>query len=324
MITIKDIAKAAGVTHATVSRALNNEPGVSESVKQKILMLAEQMNYVPNMAAKKLVRQKTNLIGLIWPVVDGLFFYNLSVEIQKQGAGRGFPVIMSSASPVEAMRIFNQIAVDYIIFWNGNYGNPSIDFLKETERFSGQLLTMGGGKIENANCLSIDRRSGLHHAVRHLAELGHRKIAFAGADPNKLNGYMQGIAEYKLDYSADLIIDPLLPGFEQMVAELLRTANRPTSFIAESQGLLFQVLRIFRELGLHIPTDLSVIVYDDVPELEIFEIPFTTVGPAIQDLASKALDIVTTPKIDGESGTRADVIPAKLTIRRSTAAPPAM
>jgi len=325
MVTIKDIAKAAGVTHATVSRALNNEPGVSESLKLKIRSLAEQMNYVPNMAAKKLVRQNTNLIGLVWPVVDGLFFYNLSVEIQKQGAARGYPVIMSSAGPVEALQIFNQLAVDHIIFWNGKYDTPSSEFFREKGRFRGDMLTMGGTEIEGAHHISIDRRTGVYKAVCHLVELGHRRIAFAGAHPNKINGYMQGVAEFKLEYRPEYMIDPDDPLFDEKLVALLQISDKPTAFVAESQQILFRLIRVLRKLGIRVPADLSVVVYDDVPEMEIYEIPFTTVGPSIQLLAGKALDFITdSPELSSseEKVWRKEVIPTELNVRRSTGAPP--
>ena len=76
-VTIKDIAIAAGVSHPTVSKALNNAPGVSDETRRKILKLAAQMNYTPNMAAKRLANKGNRSIGFIWPKAEGIFFYHL-------------------------------------------------------------------------------------------------------------------------------------------------------------------------------------------------------------------------------------------------------
>jgi LacI family transcriptional regulator len=317
MVTIKDIAKAAGVTYVTVSRALNNNPGVSEKMRQRIMAIAEQMNYSPNMAAKRLVHRKTNCIGLIWPSVQGLFFYHLGVQIQQEGAKRGYRVILSTASPAESMLTFGQLLVDYVIVWA--YSQPTVEFLKAVEQFQGDILWMGDEAIADSHCISIDRRKGLFEGVRHLAELGHRRIAFVGGVTDKLHGYTEGVASFRLDYDPQRIIHLNDTGLPHKLAAVMNSAERPTAMVADSQAALFRVIKIFRQLAIRIPEDISMIVYDDIPELEIFEVSLTTVGPSIVKLAVLALDILT-GEAKPEEGTRwiKKVAEAELIVREST------
>lgn len=318
MITIKDIAKAAGVTYVTVSRALNDEPGVGEQTRQKIKAIAEEMNYIPSLAAKKLVQRQPNTIGLIWPKIKGMFFYDLSFEIQQEASNRGLQVILSMARPEEALRTFNQYFVDYVIFWRPNW-NPTLEFLQEKEKFRGEMLLLGGWKTDRAHSLSIERAEGFRDAVHHLASLGHRRIAFVGMpDLDKHNGYMQGMAELKLDYSPEHVVLSNDPAFGQKVGELMSGADKPTAMIVDCHGILHEITGKLRKLNVRVPEDLSMVLYDDT-QLQFFEIPLTTVGPSIPELATRSLDILT-GAANREDGPRwiEEVIKSKLTPRSST------
>lgn len=319
MVTIKDIAKAAGVTYVTVSRALNNNPGVSEKMRQRILTIAEQMNYSPNMAAKRLVQRKTNCIGLIWPPKMGLFFYHLGVQIQQEGAKRGYHVISSTASSEQSLATFSHLLVDYVIVWA--YGPPSAEFLKAAELYQGELLWLGDEGIADYHSIAIDRREGLFKGVRHLAELGHRRIAFVGGVTDKLHGYTEGMAAFKLDYDPQRIFHVFDKELPDKLALLMKGPNRPTALVADSQAALFRVLKQLRTLGVRVPDDVSLLVYDDIPELEILEVGLTTVGPSIADLAVRAIDRVSEMEKSpaGEQPVK-EVVQTELIIRQSTRA----
>ncbi len=320
-VTIKDIAKMAGVSHPTVSKALNNEPGINSETRNKILMIAKQVNYVPNFAAKRLADQKTNSIGLIWPQNEGLFFYHLCNNIQKEATKIGVSVIMSMANPALALRNFNEHFVDMIIAWLPPDWVPSVEFLKEREHFQGKLLVMGGGQISDAHRITIDRKSGLHSSVKYLAQLGHRKIVYIGAQNDKMVGFMQGLLELNLEYHPDylLVVDDKFEVSEEKLISLLTGDKKPTALIADSQGTLFMLVKILRRHQIRIPDDFSLIVYDDIPEMEIFDIPLTSVGPSIKSLVSEALNIFLdkNPQTASNPWVNIEVIP-ELTIRQST------
>lgn len=320
MITIKDIAKAANVNHSTVSRALRDDPRVSKAMREKIHAIARQMNYVPNLAARKLVRQKTNFVGLIWPPKEGLFFYNLNLQLQKEGAKRGYRVVQIMDEPTEAMQAFNQFGVDHVLFWLVASNVPA-SFTVERERFPGKVLTMGGPKIEGTDWLAVDRSGAVVKAVRYLSELGHRRIAYAGGKRNmqKMYGFLQGVAECKADYRPNYFFDYYGKTFEADVQAVLSSQDRPSAILVDSQQCLFRLMRVLRLMGMNIPEDVSIVVYDDTPEMETFEIAYTTVGPSIQELAEKAWDIITAESEEGEERElEEEVVTATLIPRQST------
>lgn len=318
-VTIKDIAREAGVSHPTVSKALNGAPGVSEDIRKKIVAIASRMNYVPNLAAKRLVDRKTNSIGLIWPKIEGLFFYHMGMQIQKEAASRGIDVILSLAEPPEALRIFNEHFVDEILFWCAPDWLPSVEFIKQRELFHGNMLLMGGGRMERTHYIGIDRKSAVYEAVRYLAGQGHRKLTFIGNRSDKLTGFTQGLLELRLDYHDHYFI-PIEPGesvTESKMQPLLDGEDRPTAFIVDSQTYAFELLKLFRKRKLRIPGDYSLVVYDDIPEMERMEVPLTTVGPSIPKLALTALDILTGRDGRGESKWADVDIGCELHIRKS-------
>ncbi|MDF2722645.1 MAG: hypothetical protein K0Q59_2320 [Paenibacillus sp.] len=320
-VTIRDLAKLAGVTHSTVSKALNNEPGVSEETRKKIMKLANQLNYIPNLAAKRLAQGKTNTIGLIWPNWEGQFFYHLSASIQKEAAKRGYDVILTMADIAHGMKIFNQQFVDSIICWLWPAWTPDFEFVREAERFSGSLLFMGGAsRRQEGHSLLIDRRKGIYEAVSHLASLGHRRIAFLGSQQDKLAGFMQGIAEFRLDYRPYYFIDSTEPDNEKRIAELLKSEDKPTAIVSDSQYATFILMQMLRKCAVKVPDDLSVIVYDDIPEMGMFEVPMTSIGPSIRQLSERALQILTEPGKEGETKLVSEELEPNITIRESVRA----
>ncbi|TNJ61875.1 LacI family transcriptional regulator [Paenibacillus hemerocallicola] len=221
--------------------------------------------------------------------------------------------------PVEAMRAFNQFAVDHVLLWSV-YPTMPASFTTEIERFQGEVLTMGGPKLEGTHWLSIDRQGAFVQAVRHLTELGHRRIAYAGGKINmeKLYGFMQGVAECRAEYSSDYFLDYYGDSFESDVANLLSNVKRPTAIVVDSQHCLFRLMRVLRQMGVTVSKDMSIVVYDDTPEMETYEIAFTTIGPSIRELAVKAWDIITAERDEDEAGSFVEeAVTASLISRQS-------
>ncbi|GAA3403587.1 LacI family DNA-binding transcriptional regulator [Paenibacillus hodogayensis] len=323
MITIKDIAKQAGVTYGTVSRALNDEPGVSEKTRAKIRAIAEQMNYVPNLAAKRMVDRSANCIGIIWPKFEGLFFYRLSERIQQEASGRGYRIMLSVAEPEDALASFQEHFIDKVIHWV--YAEETASFAAAKQSFHGTILEVGYRPNGHTFCLEIDRKGAVCKAVRHLAELGHRRIAFLGARTDKLVGYTQGLVDFDLEYSPDdiVITKPSDPRMEHKIAAFLDKTHpdRATALIVDSQGLMFEFAKMANAANVRIPDQLSLVCYDDVPELHsMLPVPITTVGPNVDALARRLMDTIT--EQDGRESDRFEqIVESVLTVRQSTQAP---
>lgn len=299
-VTIKDIALAAKVSHPTVSKALNGAPGVNPQTRERILALAKQMNYVPNTAAQRLSNKKNRSIGFIWPNLEGLFFYDLCNTLQKEARTRDIDVLISMAEPAKALRTFDEHFIDFILCWFFAGWTPTSTFIQQRENYRGELTILGGGSLENANQVSINREQGILNAMRYLAELGHKKVAFIGMESDKSNGYLKGLLQYGMEYHEEYLITASSfiyndreynANYSQRFEKIWNSKSRPTALILDSQGTAFSMLAPLNQLGISIPKDLSVICYDDIPELSIYQVALTTCGPSSKDLIAASLDI---------------------------------
>ena len=318
--TIKDIARIAGVSHPTVSRALNEQPGVGDDTRRRILEIAKQLHYAPNYAAQKLANKSTKSIGMIWPVDGGLFFYHLGNSIQSAALKHGINVMMSVAESTIALKAFNSHFFDSVIYWMPPEANVSSEFLKEKDLFKGELLTMGRGRISDSHRISVDRRLGIYKALRHLYDYGHRRITYIGRQREKLLGYLQAVIEFDLKHYDGYVIetDNEYKFSHEKLTNLISSGNKPTAFIIENNGILINFMQYVNENNIRIPKDFSVITYDEIPEIDTYNIHFTTVGPSISLLTRNAIEILT-DKSFTNTGKWVDVeIEPQLVLRDST------
>lgn len=330
-VTIKDIAAAAGVSHSTVSKALNNVSTVNEQTRQRIMELAKRMNYTPNLAARNLANKRNRSIGLVWPSAQGLFYYHLCATFQKAAARRDIDVFVSMSKPARALYNFRRHLVDYAVLWSGPSWRPDAQFAQERDRFQGQVIIAGGGYCDGVNLLNIERATGTFEAVKHLAGLGHRRIAFVGEDSDKSAGYMRAMLDLSLDYSPGMMITTPEGFYYQSVMKrqeldqrfqaLWHSAQRPTALIMDSQGSAFAMINTLINLGINIPDDLSVITYDDIPEISIYPVALDTYGPSIEAIVASVLDDYERYYEDGQVQARqlAAIVP-QLIRRESTKA----
>lgn len=328
-VTIKDIAAAAGVSHPTVSKALNNAPGVSERTRARILKIAAQMGYSPNLAARNLANKQNRSIGLVWPEAEGLFYYHLCKTLQRQAARRDIDVFASMSGLPRALHNFREHLVDYAVCWLGPAWMPDDAFLQEKALFKGQITVVGGGTTQGVNWLGIDRAKGIFETVQYLAGLGHRRIAFVGEESEKSAGYLRGVLECGLDYSPGLMITSptgfyyKLPSkrgdMDARFAALWHGPQRPTALILDSQGSAFAMIYTLLRLNIRIPEDLSIVTYDDIPEISIFPVQLDTCSPSMEQIVAMVLDDYDRFFAEGrvEAHNLSTIVP-QLTIRESS------
>lgn len=329
MTTIKDIAKLANVTLGTVSRALNNEPGVGEKTREKILQIAKELNYKRSTPAKRQAEAPTpKTIGIIWFRGKGLFFTHMCAQLEQEAHARGCSILVSFANPDRAFQMMNRHAVDHVLFWTGPSWMPTLNFLQTKEQFRGNMLIIGGGPLEQAHRISIDRKGAGYQAVAHLAALGHTRIGFVGLESDKLIGFTMGMLELKLDYQRDsiILISRETPFHEDRFLQLMKRPprERPTAFVVDSQGNLFVFVHALRKHGFRVPEDFSIVTYDSIAEMNILlDVPLTTVGPNINHLAKLSVELLlSNPTNSGDDGGwQHFTVESELVVGASTAPP---
>lgn len=296
-VTIKDIANVAGVSYSTVSKALNNSPLVKENTKRRIVKISKEMGYKPNFAAQSLVSNKTKIIGLIWPTIERVVLSTLVTKISNEINKTPYSMILSVDPIQTAVETFRRFQVDGMILFEEN-----IDVSIETQSTS--LLSYGVTREGKPDYPIIDpnHEQAMDMAVEYLAKLGHKKIAYIGDlsshDPmqiEKYKGFKKAIRKYDLPFEDGFLTDTegldWYDGYTA-VSKLLDLPNRPTAIVGGSYDISGGITRGILERKLHIPNDISVISYDNIPQMANMEVPMTCIGVPVDQLASEIVQSI--------------------------------
>ncbi|WP_271753041.1 LacI family DNA-binding transcriptional regulator [Cohnella sp. JJ-181] len=331
--TIRDIAKAAGVSVATVSKVLNDYTTVSRATREKVLALVAEMQFRPNEAARSLVGRRSMTIGIL--LTTGLsnpFFVHLLGGIDEALKERGYDLIylaQLSAHPeynfVQHCRSRN---VEGVLAFGFQLGELDADKLVASGIPTLFIdLNLTG---ERAGYVSSDNKEAVQGAVRYLHELGHRRIAYVAGLPGsyvgerRLAGYREGMAAAGLiPRPDDIVVGDFTQetGYRAM-RQLLALAERPTAVVCGSDKAAIGALQAAREAGVAVPDELSVVGFDDIDEARVVHPPLTTVRqdmPALGRLAVELLD-----RLIAEPGSPAPsvIVPTTLVVRGTTGAAP--
>ncbi len=290
-VTIRDVAREAGVSPGTASRALNNSPLVSESTRQAVLEAAKRLNYRPHILARRLSLGKTLTIAILAP-----FFTRPAFVARLQGIVQAlqdttYDLLIHNIDNLETRaQVFEQMLqtryVDGAIILSLPLDEATKTIVRQSLIPLVLVDTPSGGDLPISQVM-VDDVYGGYQATRHLISLGHRRIAFLGdrSDPrfeftsskHRYRGYLQALQQAEIEALPSYYLECEInrEAARQAAQRLLDTTPPPTAIFAASDTQAFGVLEAARERGLHVPRDLSVIGYDD---LEISDhIQLTTV-----------------------------------------------
>ncbi|MGY1409119.1 MULTISPECIES: LacI family DNA-binding transcriptional regulator [unclassified Luteimonas] len=330
-VTIKDVARHANVSVATVSRALNGHPNVAEDVRQRILAVAEQLRYSPHHAARSLSSRRTQTIGVVLPDLYGEFFSELMRGIDQVARERGLHLLVSSyhGNPQQqgaALRTMRG-RVDGLLLMS--------PFVAGAEALAADLPPMPVVLMNPALAaaghasIGVDNHGGAMAMMRHLLAAGHRRIAFiAGPEDNfdaceRLRGYRDALAQGAPG------IDPwILPGdFDEASGHdagqaLLESAQRPDAVFAANDMMALGCLFALNEGGLRVPDDIALAGFDDIPLSRYVHPPLTTMRVEIAALGARAIQLL----LEAESGAAAlavspELLQPRLVVRKSSRVP---
>lgn len=328
-ITMKDIAAKLGVSESTVSRAINNKPGVGEDTKQKILNLARRYNYQPNLLARNLARQESNMIGLILPDISSLFYSEVTRAIQDIATKHGYQVMICNTDSDEKRESAyiewlqgNKIA-GIIFLGNGLANNKIINL-----GLSGYPIVLANRLVEEVMLPSviIDNNTGAFEATKHLLERGHKRIALINGPKdnltaqNRFRGYREALKEYNLDYDPKLIINKDWSrecGYQGFL-ELLNLEEPPTAIFAANDLISVGVIEAIKMGGYLIPEEIAVVGFEDTIVTSIIEPPLTTVAQPMYELGSNSAKKLFSLIEDEDIEENIEILTSKLIVRKST------
>jgi LacI family transcriptional regulator len=296
-VTIHDVARSAGVSRQTVSRALNNKDEIDVSTKQRVLDAALALGYRPSRFARGLVRQETTAIGLVIPDLLNPFFTEVAAAALEAARSRGWQVVLyDTADSVEeelgALRLIGS-QVDAVV---GYLSAPE----EEIDTLTRGMPVVLVGRELNARRFSsirIDGRRGVHDAIAHLVAAGHRRIGMldhaARAEPSvRCAWFTAALAAHGLDEGPVVRADQSVEGGEAGLQTLLTARPGITAVFTYNDVIAIGALRGARRAGRQVPTELAVIGFDGVRLGALMEPPLTSVALDIGTLASLAVDQV--------------------------------
>ncbi len=332
MITIYDIAEKAGVSIATVSRVINNSPGVKEETRERVMAVIKQANYSPNAMAAALTSKKTYTVGLLIPDIANPFFAELARGIEDRANFYGYNVIICNTDnkphkEKAYLRLLMQKRTDGIVFAAAEAGSAAITQL--TRR--GFPVVLLARELEGADLetVLVDNVEGGYLATKHLLELGHRQIAIVTetttikASQDRYYGYLKALEEEGIHPLEEYRIFNVggIEAAQEASRKLLELPNPPTAVVAFNDLVAIGLMEGAKKAGLKIPRDLSVVGFDDTIIATITDPPLTTMAQPIYQMGSCAIDRLV-GLIKGESrGSKRMVLETRLVVRRSTCAP---
>lgn len=306
-MTIKDIAQIAGVGISTVSRALNDYPGINEATKEKILQIVEKYHYFPNGNAKILKQTSTNNVSIVVKGIANPFFEGIIEQIQHDLEQSGFNALLTFIDECddeikEAMRLYSEKKPEGIIF----LGGTSDRFLKELDYFPIPCVVstvyVKFPKGGNKSCICVDDKAATEKAMDYLISMGHRQIAILGGKRHNLDGidlrYEGAVASLKrngITFDERYYVESKfsLNDAYQMTSLFLVPDSTITALFAMSDIMAIGAAKAITDAGLQVPDDISIIGYDGIDMSYFYNPSLTTIRQPAKEIASRSVEILT-------------------------------
>lgn len=331
-VTIRDVARQAGVSVATVSRVLNSSGPVSPATRERVEAVAEELEYVPHGGARSLITRRTTNLGVVLPDLYGEFFSQLIRGMDQATRAAGYHLLLSGshadgaelAAALRAMRG----RVDGLILMSPDITPKELVKVVPTG-LPVVLINTEVGENRRFDTLNVDNRGGAYAAVRHLVSMGRRRIGLIGGNPSNHDarerraGYRQALADAGLEADRGLEVesDFTKAGGQRGARALLAVDGRPTAVFAANDSMAVGALSAFREAGLRVPEDMALAGFDDVPIAQYVVPPLTSVHVDLLRFGERAVETVVGALLDPSSHEpRHEVVETRLVIRRSSEA----
>lgn len=319
--TLKELAKAAGVSLASASYAVNGTGSVSPKTRAHVLKTAEEIGYQPNQLARAMKTGRSQVLGLILPDLTNPFFPNLALSIIQNARQHGYDVLLNDADGSQgrephAIELMTHRGVDGIIWF------PTVEYDVNLSLLRSPPIVILDRNFPSFDLILADYRQGGRLAAKHLIDLGHQRIGIVSgprvawsaneralAAEDYVKSHAELIWHVENDYSTDI---------ESQVEQVLN--EDVTAIIVGSDIIAVGLIRSLRRKGLRVPEDISVIGFDDIPWAELNTPTLSTIEMPIEDMAHAAVETVL-KRIEDPDGKRYRIVfDVDLIQRESTSA----
>ena len=327
--TINDIAERAAVSKSLVSLVMRGAPNVSEERRNAVLRAAKEIGYRPNLAARSLVRRKSQIIGVLVSDMHNPFFHEVVDGLDAAALNADYrPVLTTGQRVVEreeqGIEMLLELRVDGLILLSPRVPRAMV---AEVARTVPTVAIGFAARSDRYDSIAGDERIGASLVVDHLVELGHRSIAHihggrgAGARPRRLQ-YERAMRRHGLEHEIQLVGGDFTQGggIEGM-RRLLDSDTRPTAVFMANDYSAMGALEVLDHAGIGVPRDLSLVGYDNLAAAELHRIRLTTVDQPRFDIGRLAVELLLERLEGGRSEARHVVLPPELVVRATTGPP---
>lgn len=332
-MNIKEIAKKACVSVATVSRVLNHPESVAPKTKERILSVMEESEYTPNWFARGLNFNKTNTIALLVPNVLNPSHMEIAKGVEDVAHQKDYTTFLCNAdNDVEKERHYLDSLlkrkVDGIVLVSSLLENQDIALIRKQ---GVPVVAIGENRdISNISLVRIDCQEAAHQAVRHLLEIGYREISFIyGGTPEKENarklaGYVQALAEEGIERKAEFLVKTPNSTVESgyfAAKKLMALKERPRAIFTSSDLLAFGAIDAMKDLGIRVPEDVALVGFDNIRMASLVEPKLTTVEKPMHKMGVLGmrllLDLMEAKEEKKDFPQREILLQSRLKIRKS-------
>lgn len=345
MVTIADVARAAGVSRTAVSFAFNDPGRLSSDTRDRILAVAQELGYFPNPVARSLINKRVGALGLLIPQRTATLFANPFFAELLRGIGHvcdrhDFAVLLVPPVQGSITRALSRALADGFVVVGLEEAHPAITMLRQRTL---PFVTVDGPPLPQVSAVNVDDEGGAYQAAQHLLALGHREVLVisirpaqgervdehddrphSGVSDRRLAGYRRAFADAGIPFREDYVIaaDSTREAGEQALRTAWLAGFHPTAVLAMSDIVAIGVLDAADRLELAVPDRLSVVGFDDIPAAHWRRPALTTVHQPGLEKGMRAARLL----IDRHAGSNEvehQMLPANLVVRDSTAPCPA-
>ena len=324
-VTLADVARAAGTSASTASRALSGRGYVAPDVRKRLLAVADRLGYVPNLSARTLRQRTSRVVGVVVSDLSNQFYAALAAGIEQTLRGAGYQMVLlgdssDSAQELAGARTFLSMRTPGVIM------TPVASAAAQLLGARGIPVVEVDRRLAKATCdaVVIDNERGARDAVRHLLELGHTRIGLLVArtslttDAGRLAGYRAAHVEAGLRPDPKLVVKIATHAADAAARIDGLLEERPTAIFAANNVLAQEAWHVLRRRGLRIPRDVSLVAFDDVPWMGMVQPSITAVAQPTFEMGRRAALLLLRRLEDPTCGRTVEVLEPHLVIRGST------
>ncbi|WP_329392171.1 LacI family DNA-binding transcriptional regulator [Streptomyces sp. NBC_01716] len=337
-MTLDVVARRAGVSLATASRALNGTTRVRDELRERVRAAADLLGYIPNAHAQALASSSSNTVGLICHDVGDPYFAAIADGVMRAAAEQDVLVMLAStfrepAREIEYVSILRAQRARAILLIGSGFQDRTWERALGAEldpyiRAGGRVAVVSRHRSVRADAVLPENRAGAAKLARALLALGHRRFAVLSGPPelttvaDRLAGFREGLAEAGITLGPECVVEGAFTrdGGYAAARELLTRATRPTCVFGVTDVMAVGALAAFREAGIEVPGDISLAGFDDIPLVRELTPPLTTVALPLTAMGQHAISLA----LREPRGERSRVlrVGGEVVLRASTAPPP--